>query len=181
MHRARIMRDRHAEEDVAHLVFRILIIPFGQSAHAALGVGEVERQFGSGHDRKAAGLVARIDEADVRNAITSHVVVVRRSAELRRRVDRHIDSAVRRLVDRLDPGLHAECLERVRARNPVCKAQVDFGSRSRCRQAQGERQCSQCLCIHNSSLELSGDRYPPRSLPNTTHVKYHHRTMATAR
>src|SRR5262249_61205417 len=75
-------------------------------------------------DRKASGLVARVDVRDVGDAVAAHIVVVESAAELLAGEDLDLDRPVRRLLDRVGPG-ERRGVHGMARRNPVRETKLD--------------------------------------------------------
>ena len=76
------MDEGEAELDVLHLLVGVFTVPGVEPHRAALGIRHQERQFAGADDRKAAGLVTRVDIGDIGDAVARHVVMVECLAEL---------------------------------------------------------------------------------------------------
>src|SRR5208282_125610 len=156
--RAGIVGEGEAELDVLHLLAGVFAVPAVECRGAALAVGQHERQIAGVEDREAAGLIAGIDIGHVGDAVARHVVMVKRLAELLRRIDFVFDGAAGIVLDRGAPILH-RLLQRMRWRHPMRQLELEGLVLGR------GRADSECEAKHREAAKRSWARPAHEALP----------------
>ena len=142
---ARVVCEGKAEMHFLHFLGGISPVPGINGGGAGLGVGDHEGQRGGCKDWETARLVAGVDVREIGNAITRHVVMVKRLAQLLGGEQGSVQCAARGLFETFTPGLQRR-VEGVLCRDPARELEhhvfvLGLGRRQQAQRQGGDAPC----------------------------------------